>query len=699
MERVRCERRQQFPLQRTRHDTRRLPGGEAAINGRLWRAAGIRGRSGHHLRSVGVETGVRFPAADDSEATEADSDGPTLLLHTGQSVEFQTCAARTRPITTKEMIWSPNPSCVASVLIRLNPELRHVPDQAALLNFLRRPFTDESCCRIDETLPALADVYRALAGTRSSWEAVRLPSLTDTPTTAFMPVAGIDCRELPLAPPLLLQAQVELLQGDLRDHQDRLSRSSGRTMVEGGATGTTAAALALQAFSFHEAAFLTLAGLFDLRAFGSLIEFGLTPLGEECLWNRVRSTTMQHFTDGAVVQTLKATLAQVRSRGSRGLAASGRIADAVTPLELDVLAGRLLDTYFALSSHMQRDPTIQPLIGSARQLCRWMVLLSLVRLAGEPALVPESGLLKRLRLDASLPEAVMAERSGELPSDRGIYRTPSGGLTLGGSSLAHAITCCKRAVLPDVAARQLGEHFEEHVESYVAAHVPAGDYVVRGGFKPGGKDQRNSYDCDLILYEPRRQKIFFMQAKWKRESRTANLDDEMKIWRGQNSALTKGVEQLRVLRERLSERQVLDSVRNRLGDIRLTDRQIVENASFVVVHTLPYFSAYVHEGVAIYEWNLFRNCLLRGATQRIDGLGARPGIVTTVVHSQPLPLEEPERVLDHFAQAIGTDLAALPQLREMRTQVRYGFDVELVDAPWWQRWLRPSTMRVVRPYL
>jgi hypothetical protein len=582
------------------------------------------------------------------------------------------------------------------MLIRPDPELRDAPKQEALLSFLRGPFTDKSCQRVDEAMPALAGAYRALAISKRSWEVDRLPSPIDSPTKVFMPVAEIRRRELPLAPIPLMQVHIELLQEELRDHQDRLRRRSGCETAGRETAATPVAALALQAFSIHEAAFLTLAGLFELRASGSLIEFGLTALGEESLWNRVRSTTLQHFTDAAAEQVLRETLA--RARGTRRSDTSGRIADAVTALELDDLASRFLDTYFALSSWMQRDRVVRPLIGPARQLCRWMALLSLVRLAGEPALAPDGEMLKRLRLDAAVLEAVSAERAEALPSDRGICRTLAGELTLGASSLAHAMTCCKRAVLSDAAARELGECFQDHVVSYVATCVPAEDYVVRAGFKPGGNDKGSHYDCDLILYEPGRQKIFFVQAKWKLKSRTATLDDEMSLWRGPKAVLSNSVEQLRVLRERLSERQVLDRVRSRLGEIHLTDRQIVENASYVVIHTLPYFNAYVHEGVVIYEWNLFRNCLLRGATQRIEGAGTQATIASRVVQPEVLPLEDPERVLDYFCQAIGTDMMALPQIRDIRTQARYGFDVQLMQAPWWRRWRQPQVVRVVRPY-
>jgi hypothetical protein len=76
------------------------------------------------------------------------------------------------------------------------------------------------------------------------------------------------------------------------------------------------------------------------------------------------------------------------------------------------------------------------------------------------------------------------------------------------------------------------------------------------------------------------------------------------------------VSQLKALRERLSERRVLDQIKGRLQGFGLTDASIAQNSNFIVVHTLPYFNAYMNDGVALYEWNFFRNLLLRGATQR-----------------------------------------------------------------------------------
>lgn len=585
------------------------------------------------------------------------------------------------------------------MLIRLDPAFLHLPTHGRLLEFLRHPFTQESCRHVDNELPAIASAYRALAAARVSWEGIEQPSLLNEPMVALMPVAQVNGTTLPLMPLELLQAQVVLLHEDLCDYQEHFGFSGDHNVCKGGSLGS--AALALQAFSLHEAAVLTFAGLFTAQQRGSLVEFALTPLGEDCLRDRVCSATMQNFTDGSVRAAFEAAVAiafagyPLRRRS---------VAEAVLPAQLDALESRLLDTYLSLSSRMQADPTVVPLIARARQMCRWMAMLEMVRIAGEPVLQTDSAMLARLQLDPSVPDEILRERAKALSSDKGILRTPSGGFTLGDALLGHAVACCKGAVINGDVAKVLGEKFEEHVKSYVEVCVPASDYVVRDGIKAStkAKDAGVSYDCDLILFEPKRRKIFFVQVKWKRDGRTANLDDEMNEWRAKNSSLTHGVSQLKALRERLSERRVLDQIKGRLQGFGLTDASIAQNSNFIVVHTLPYFNAYMNDGVALYEWNFFRNLLLRGATQRAKAPIGQWGLLRplpTLSHHETLPLENPKRAQDFFYESLGAELTEVPRLMESRLRARYGFDVKLGGKTWWRQLLASTSLRIVRPYL
>ncbi|MBQ5948723.1 hypothetical protein [Massilia sp. ST3] len=584
------------------------------------------------------------------------------------------------------------------MLILLDPDLLPPERRQVLLAFLRKPFTDDSCALIEAELPALGPAYRAMAAQRPLGKSLGTTQAAQA-DAVLRPVAELNGRTLPLPSGVLLQAQVILLEEVVRDELEWLQRSGAASRL--GPCTPAEARLAVQAASLHEAAFLTLARLFELRPQGRLIAFALTPLGKECVRNRVATTTMQHHTEAAMRAVMLDTIDQLRRQASRRI---DSIAARLTPTLVDSYASWLLDAGFSLSSSMQGDPKVKPLIVKARKLCRWLVVLDIVRLAGEHDMACDAALLQQLGLDITLMEEILAIQASELSSDQGVYRTARGGLTLGGASLTHALNCCKHAVLSGDDAQKLGKPFESHVRSYVEQAVPPNDYLVRRWVQSGSNGKGRNYDCDLILFEPKRRKLFFVQTKWKRDGRTATLEDELKNWRAKTGPLTYGVGQLTGLRERLSEPGVLGQVRDALGSIEMSDREIQENAHFIVLHTLPYFSAYTIDGVTIYEWNLFRNLLLRGATQRaaIGRGGNALGRMSTVASSELLPLEDPEQVIAHFFRAAGDPAQLLPQAMDHRLGARYGFDIVLPGATPWQRALRklrPARVRIVRPYI
>lgn len=597
----------------------------------------------------------------------------------------------------------------ALMLIHMDPALLAKPEWNSLKNFLRWPFSEESCQRVDEDLPQLAQAYRAMAGTRSEWEgALPISQVEDAPCV-FMRPKAIGPRQLPWMPDEMLKTQVILFEEVVRDNAAWVrKRAEKRARTENGSASgcvpmpklnVDISRLALRAIALHEATFFVLAGLFEVRTIGSQIEFSLTPRGLESLRNRVLTTPMQEQTELMLRQKLLSIIANLR-RCDR--TATSSIAALVGPTLLDDLADRFLDTFFSLGDYMRRDAQAVPLIRNARGLCRWFALLELVRLAGEIVLHPASDLIESLRLDSCLLEQVLAERTNALPSDRGIQRSVSGALSLGTSGLAHAIHCCKGAVLSETQARELGKKFEDQIASYVRTAVPATDYLVRRGFKRSDNGAGLMYDCDLTLYDVARRKIFFIQAKWKRDSRTAGLDDELHDWGAKNGPLTKGIDRLAALRARLAERAVLDQVHAALGDIKLPADHILANSHFIVLHTLPYFNAYQIDGVVVYEWNLFRNLLSRGALKRRWSPTGSPE------HSCPLPLhlhdtvlalENPQQVLDYYCAASGMNLSKLPAAIQLRQEARYGFDLTLPNASWWQRLTKRDSVNIFLPYI
>lgn len=591
------------------------------------------------------------------------------------------------------------------MLIHMDPALLVRPEWNSLKTFLRRPFSAESCQRVDKDLPQLALAYRTAASMRGAWAGSIPVSQIDDATRVFMQAKAIGRRPLPLMPDDILKAQIVLLEEVLRDDAVWVRRHAGAAVGSVSTAGpmpkldVDTSRLALQAIALHEAAFLALAGLFAVRNSGNTVEFSLTPRGLECLRNRVITTPMQEQTELALRQQLLSIISELRLRDRDG---TSSVAALVGPSQLDYLEERFLDIFFSLGAHMRRDSEVVPLILGARGLCRWFAMLEMVRLAGETTLRPDRELFDRLRLDNDLLEQVLAERAKALPSDQGIYRSASGTISLGAARLAHAIHCCKSAVLSDSQARALGLKFEDQITTYVRKEVPQTDYVVRRGIKRSDNGAGKMYDCDLILYDVRRRKIFFVQAKWKRDSRTANLDDELHDWGASNWPLTKGIERLVVLRDRLAEQAVLDQVRTALGDIKLPVEHVLENAHFIVLHTLPAFNAYEIDGVAIYEWNLFRNLLLRGLVQRSwspDGVPEHARPYSSYVHGEVLALEEPQKVLEHYCNAIGTDFTQLPAAMRRREEARYGFELALPDASWWQRLRKRDRVSILRPYI
>ncbi|WP_070311013.1 hypothetical protein [Janthinobacterium sp. HH107] len=583
------------------------------------------------------------------------------------------------------------------MLIYLDAAMLEEPERKTLSRFFRKPFTDESCALVAERLPHLAQVYRALASSMPTWRGGTLLSQVHQAERVFQQVAQLGPDQLPLVPELVLARQVELLEELVRDHADfvhqRSEQPNQRFKLD-----ADSSRVAVRAFSFHEVVFLTLMGILEAQVTRQLVTFSFTPHGGEILYNRTITTTMEAQSQLSLTLVLRDVITHLRHGD---LTRTASILTLLRPELLDTLEDAFLDSFFSIGTYMARDASSSELISGARELCRWFALLEIVRLADEAGVIPNDALCERLELDRDLLNLVLADRAAAIPSNRGIYVHAGGCLSLGKTGLGHAVHCCKSAALSGEQARDLGEKFEKEITEYITRRVSPADYVVRAGFKRSENGKGKMYDCDLIIFEVARRQIFFIQAKWKRNSRTADLGDELNYWGGKNWPLTKGVKRLVALRQRLTEKDVLAKIKGALGDIRLTDQHILANSHYVVVHTLPSFSAYQIDGVAIYEWNLFRRLLQRGAMERSMWTGG-PHAVAIVLpehrHHTMLKLEDPNQVLDYFYTMAGGNLAQLPREKQDREQARYGFDLALPSALLWCRMRGNATLRVIRPY-
>lgn len=583
------------------------------------------------------------------------------------------------------------------MLLDLPPSLIDSPWRKELLGFLQHPYSETSCALVEERLPGMRSLYREMGRLVADKTTRHAVSMAHAPEQVFRPVTALGNNALRIMPLHLLAAQVILLEEDRRDSVERARRTAGAATEPD--LDIDASILALRAMSLHEAAFLSMAEAFVLHVARRQIEFALTARGREWMSNRVLSVSMQNQTEGAFRALLRMILEKSKASAAAGIAG---VTATMRPELLDLLAQSLLDTHFSISSSMQSDPALGSTIDGARRLCKWFVLLEICRLAGESGLAPGAPHLRRLGLDTVLLDEVLAGKQAAPHPDRGLYRLPSGLVTLGGASLAHAVDCCKSAVLGAEATRKIGDQFERHIIRYVQEEIPASDYMARPGFGLNGKADGRNYDCDVVIYEPGRKKLFFLQVKWKRDGRTANLEDELLDWGDKNWPISKAVDQLEGLRERLAERRVLDQVKGALKGIRLSDQDILENAHYVVVHTLPYFNAYAVRGVAIYQWNFFRNVLLGGAVTTSvapESDFSRLEVLPVQTNGKLLPLERPGDVLADYCSKLGATSAKLQEALRDRCESKYGFDMDNPGASAWACLVGRRHVRIVRPYL
>ena len=306
----------------------------------------------------------------------------------------------------------------------------------ALSSFIRKPFTAESCALVADRLPHLAQVYQALASSMPTWRGGTLDSQVRQADCVFKQVARLGSDQLPLVPELMLARQVELLEEVIQDHGDFLHRCNEQP-AQRHKLDANSSQVAVRAFSFHEAVFLTLMGIFQAQVERQLTTFTFTPRGREVLYNRTITTTMEAQSQLSLTLVLRDAIARLRHGD---LTRTANILTLVQPDLLDKLEEAFLDNFFSIGAYLIRDASLSNVIRGARKLCRWFVLLETMRLAGEPGVSPSDELVERLELDQDLLNHVLADRANAVPSNRGIYVAPDGSLSLGNTGLGHAFT-------------------------------------------------------------------------------------------------------------------------------------------------------------------------------------------------------------------------------------------------------------------
>ncbi len=278
------------------------------------------------------------------------------------------------------------------MLISIDQVLPHIEDRRQLLMFLRHPYSDESCAHMAALLPKAATAYQAMSDAWRKLHTHRYSTQRERSAQVFQALGAHYGRPIDTQIENLLETQVVLLEEKTANHAEKIIRLKGGVASEAAMSNDDAAS-ALQAVSLHEAIFMVFTGLFQLRRRGKRgLDFVLTAAGEEAVHNRTLTTYIHQQTQIAIRAELMATIESARERlGGR----CESVTDGLHPALLDDMEARFLDSYFALSSRVQKNARIAPLIVDARMLCRWFVVLEMVRLAGEFTFAPHPERLAR----------------------------------------------------------------------------------------------------------------------------------------------------------------------------------------------------------------------------------------------------------------------------------------------------------------
>jgi len=183
----------------------------------------------------------------------------------------------------------------------------------------------------------------------------------------------------------------------------------------------------------------------------------------------------------------------------------------------------------------------------------------------------------------------------------------------------------------------IGNNFEqEHMIDYIK-NIAEKRFKVHPGFKAEKNAKVPDYDIDLVLEDTTYDTFYFIQAKYRLSSQPTFLSEQYEVM--QKSDFKKGYAiQLLTLKNNLNE----PSIRKKLNDHGLSSATS-NNTHFILLHNLPFLNFHSTQGVAFYEWNLFRNLLKNGK------ISIGHDLIITEEHTlTDEQLNEPDRIVDAY---------------------------------------------------
>lgn len=162
---------------------------------------------------------------------------------------------------------------------------------------------------------------------------------------------------------------------------------------------------------------------------------------------------------------------------------------------------------------------------------------------------------------------------------------------------------------------------ESYLVPYLKKCLPANRFIIgrRITWKDKEKSDLPGYDVDVIIYDNATRLFYFCQIKHRECGLFIGLRKELKEYRNRNS-IQKGIDQLNHLYGIINTSSVKGRIvtafqDTAIGHAFIKRNDFTLNSRFLLIHNIENFDFCSKNGIAMYEWNTFRNLLQGNMTQ------------------------------------------------------------------------------------
>jgi hypothetical protein len=240
--------------------------------------------------------------------------------------------------------------------------------------------------------------------------------------------------------------------------------------------------------------------------------------------------------------------------------------------------------------------------------------------------------------------SLLEDSESRLEGEACIVRSGPAAFRMGLINLKYAIGIYLKPMLAAMGTR--GDWFDKrYVHPYLIQRATDGRFRFGPEVKPRSNNE-GTYDIDLLVADEQLGRLYFCQIKHRVATLLPHFRDEFDEY-SRNKQLQHAVDQLLDTKPQFSNPGFVDKLRRSLRKARASpafvakvDSEFLQaHVGFIVVHTIENLDFATKEGVALYEWNTFRN-LLRGKITVMN----EEGFSVTSPDLHDVALDDPNRL-------------------------------------------------------